>query len=300
EAGTGILFITHDLAVAAERADELVVVRDGIVEEQGPARRLLGTPESDYTRKLLADAPSMQTLKGAVGAVGPSAGTSSAVAAVSSRSSSSAAASSRSSSPAAPSRSSSSSAALSRSPRSSASEYKSDHPASAGAGAHSLEQGAAHSQGPPESSAQHADRAAAEWSGSRTLDSAGEDSPAASASSPAAPLVEVRGLTQVFARMPRDEADAEGAATTGALAGTSTHATAARPDADDTVRPEAGSSPPGDSAFGDTPPDGSAPGATAEDTAIIGIEDVSFTVPEGTTLGLVGESGSGKSTIGRA
>src|SRR5699024_5035832 len=104
-------------------------------EEQGPARRLLGTPESEYTRKLLADAPSMQTLKGAVGAVGPSAGTSSAVAAVSSRSSSSAAASSRSSSSAAPS----------RSPRSSASEYNSDHSASAGAGSHSLEQGDAHS-----------------------------------------------------------------------------------------------------------------------------------------------------------
>ena len=66
EAGTGILFITHDLAVAAERADELVVVRDGIVEEQGPARRLLGRPESAYTRRLLADAPSMQTLVGAV------------------------------------------------------------------------------------------------------------------------------------------------------------------------------------------------------------------------------------------
>src|SRR5699024_8624601 len=113
------------------------------------------------------------------------------------------------------------------------------------AGSHSLEQGDAHSQGPPESSAQHADRADAGWSGSRTLDSAGEDSapaseaaspsdaasasPAASASSPAAPLVEVRGLTQVFARVPRDEADAEDAATTGALAGTSTHATAARP-----------------------------------------------------------------------
>src|SRR5699024_6153949 len=130
------------LAVAAERADELVVVRDGIVEEQGPARRLLGTPESDYTRKLLADAPSMQTLKGAVGAAGASTAPSSGVSsAVSSRSSSSAAASSRSSSPAAPSRSSSSSAALSRSPRSSASEYKSDHSASAGAGSHSLEQG---------------------------------------------------------------------------------------------------------------------------------------------------------------
>ncbi|HLS33264.1 MAG TPA: ATP-binding cassette domain-containing protein, partial [Brevibacterium sp.] len=66
------------------------------------------------------------------------------------------------------------------------------------------------------------------------------------------------------------------------------------------VRPEAGSSPPGDSAFGDTPPDGSASGASAEDTAIIDIEDMSFTVPKNTTLGLVGESGSGKSTIGRA
>src|SRR5699024_11341183 len=53
EANTGILFITHDLAVAAERADDLVVVRGGIVEERGPAQLLLSRPESAYTRRLL-------------------------------------------------------------------------------------------------------------------------------------------------------------------------------------------------------------------------------------------------------
>src|SRR5699024_5911401 len=70
-------------------------------------------------------------------------------------------------------------------------------------------------------------------------------------SPPAAELVEVRGLTQVFARVPREETD-------------------------------------------------EAHEGEAVGSAIIGIEDVTFTVPEGTTLGLVGESGSGKSTIGRA
>ena len=72
----------------------------------------------------------------------------------------------------------------------------------------------------------------------------------------------MRGLTQVFARVPREEAlTEEPAAASGAGAGRA--------------------------------------GAAAE-SAIIGIEDVTFSVPAGTTLGLVGESGSGKSTIGRA
>ena len=73
EADTGILFITHDLAVAAERADDLVVVRGGIVEERGSARLLLSRPESEYTRRLLADAPSMQALVGAVAQEGAAA-----------------------------------------------------------------------------------------------------------------------------------------------------------------------------------------------------------------------------------
>ena len=59
ESGTGILFITHDLAVAADRSDQIVVMRGGLVQEQGATRAVLAAPASDYTRTLLADAPSL-------------------------------------------------------------------------------------------------------------------------------------------------------------------------------------------------------------------------------------------------
>lgn len=59
ESGTGILFITHDLAVAADRSDRLVVMRGGLVQEQGATGEVLAAPASDYTRTLLADAPSL-------------------------------------------------------------------------------------------------------------------------------------------------------------------------------------------------------------------------------------------------
>ena len=56
--GTGILLITHDLAVAGERADRVAVMRAGRIVEAGPARTVLTAPTSDYTRQLLRDAPS--------------------------------------------------------------------------------------------------------------------------------------------------------------------------------------------------------------------------------------------------
>jgi peptide/nickel transport system ATP-binding protein len=55
--GIGLLFITHDLAVAAERADTLVVLKDGVVQERGPAWRVFEAPKAEYTRELQADVP---------------------------------------------------------------------------------------------------------------------------------------------------------------------------------------------------------------------------------------------------
>jgi len=58
ELGLGVLFITHDLALAQERSDEVVVLRDGVVREHGPVREVLVAPRDPYTVTLLGDAPS--------------------------------------------------------------------------------------------------------------------------------------------------------------------------------------------------------------------------------------------------
>ena len=55
--GIGLLFITHDLAVAAERADTLVVLKDGVVKERGGSWDVFAAPASQYTRELQADVP---------------------------------------------------------------------------------------------------------------------------------------------------------------------------------------------------------------------------------------------------
>jgi peptide/nickel transport system ATP-binding protein len=55
--GISLLFITHDLAVAAERADTLVVLKDGVVQERGAAWQVFADPKAEYTRELQADVP---------------------------------------------------------------------------------------------------------------------------------------------------------------------------------------------------------------------------------------------------
>lgn len=55
----GLLFITHDLAVAAERADTLVVLKDGVVQEKGASQQVFEAPRSAYARELQADVPAV-------------------------------------------------------------------------------------------------------------------------------------------------------------------------------------------------------------------------------------------------
>lgn len=59
EQGVAVLFITHDLGLAAERAEHLVVMYQGRIVESGPAKQILANPHHPYTKRLVESAPSL-------------------------------------------------------------------------------------------------------------------------------------------------------------------------------------------------------------------------------------------------
>lgn len=63
ELGTAVLFITHDLGLAAERAEHLVVMHRGRIVESGPSLQILRDPQHPYTQRLVKAAPSLASAR---------------------------------------------------------------------------------------------------------------------------------------------------------------------------------------------------------------------------------------------
>ncbi|AVF37723.1 ABC transporter ATP-binding protein [Rahnella sikkimica] len=61
DTGIAYLFITHDLQVVREIADEVAVLKQGVIVRQGPVASALSEPLDDYTRELLHSVPEMRT-----------------------------------------------------------------------------------------------------------------------------------------------------------------------------------------------------------------------------------------------
>ena len=55
--GFALLFITHDLSVAAAISNDILVIKDGYLVEGGPVDKVFGNPKTDYTKELLEAAP---------------------------------------------------------------------------------------------------------------------------------------------------------------------------------------------------------------------------------------------------
>ncbi|PSK85795.1 glutathione transport system ATP-binding protein [Limimaricola soesokkakensis] len=64
EFGTSVVFISHDMGVVSEMADEIVVMRHGEMVEAGRAEDVILRPKADYTRALMAAVPKIGAMQG--------------------------------------------------------------------------------------------------------------------------------------------------------------------------------------------------------------------------------------------
>ncbi|MER5986512.1 ABC transporter ATP-binding protein [Streptomyces sp. NPDC001787] len=69
ETGMGLLLVTHDVGVAAESVEEVLVMRAGREVERGPVAEVLGAPREPYTRELLAAVPRIDVRRAVSAAV---------------------------------------------------------------------------------------------------------------------------------------------------------------------------------------------------------------------------------------
>ncbi len=64
EMGTAVIFITHDMGVVAEMADDVVVMWKGEKVEEAPVREIFAAPQHPYTRALLSAVPRLGSMRG--------------------------------------------------------------------------------------------------------------------------------------------------------------------------------------------------------------------------------------------
>jgi peptide/nickel transport system ATP-binding protein len=57
KSNTGIIIVTHNLGIAVYMSDRIIVMKDGLIVEEGDRNRILKNPADEYTRKLIKSVP---------------------------------------------------------------------------------------------------------------------------------------------------------------------------------------------------------------------------------------------------